>query len=170
MKEILVLADQVDRERAAPDTHQEASKESSMTETARLSRTRRYLLAGVAVTAVAVGGALPASAATASSPAQSAPTSTTQIQTATAASPNATSERFAVTRAGLFVQKATLTNVAGSAAKPTITNSGNGAVHVGSAIAAGQSFVVGFNRDVANGDVICGQLAGLPRLCDVITP
>jgi hypothetical protein len=117
------------------------------------------LVAAVAATLVVM------SSATAAASAPPVTTPISQIQTANAASPNAISIRFSVSHTGLFVHSATVTNISGPLATPTIINEGNHAVHVGSEIGAGKSYTVGFNRDVANGDTICGQVGNSPQLC-----
>jgi hypothetical protein len=113
---------------------------------------------GALVTAVAATLVLMSSTTAAASalPVTPETTTITQIQMANPASPNAITISFTVSHTGQFVNSATVTNLSGPLATPTITNSGNDAVHVGAKIGEGGHYTVGFMRDVDSGDTICG--------------
>ena len=130
---------------------------------AQVSRAGRCLLAAVAVAGFAlVGSALPASATQVPSMVGLTQPGAVSPDTATSCAGGVC---ITVNGSGLFVRSATVTNQSAPTGVGKILNVDAQVTHIGPRLSPGQSFTVAFNRDVMNGDLICGQVGNSSVPC-----
>ncbi|HEX5114635.1 MAG TPA: hypothetical protein VFW65_05505 [Pseudonocardiaceae bacterium] len=73
-----------------------------------------------------------------------------------------------ITGHGLFVDTAEVMNTGAPAGRGRIINVDAGVTHTGPVLNPGQEYTVTFNRTVANGDQICGQVGNSVTPCATI--
>lgn len=89
--------------------------------------------------------------------------------TSTTSDPNSGGVSISVVHSGLFVDTATVSNLGVPAGTAKVINKGDGSTHTGPRIGNNESWTYTFNRDVKNGDVICGQVGNSVEPCVTIT-